>query len=42
MSSRFNPRLRRLILIGRFVHVWLSVMTVGVKLALADWTKLWS
>lgn len=42
MNSRFNAYLRRLILIGRFVHIWLSVVTVGVKLALTDWTKLWS
>lgn len=42
MSCRFNARLRRLILIGRFVHVWLSVITVGVNLALTDWPNLWS
>jgi len=42
MNSRFNACLRRLILIGRFVHIWLSVVMVGVTLVLADWPDFWS
>ena len=41
MISRFNPRLRRLILIGQFVHTWLLVITVSVKLALIYWPNPW-
>lgn len=41
MISRFNPRLRRLILIGQFIHAWLLAITVSVKLVLIYWTNPW-